>query len=277
MPIGAGYVLADNQRLKQVLINLLSNAIKYNRDGGEVRIAVQPTGTNRLRISVADMGQGIETESLAKLFTPFERLSAAGSAVEGTGLGLALSRSLVQAMGGNIGVESTPGEGSTFWVDVELSEPAAVERVSGEDRELLAVRSYPGERRLLYIEDTVANLRLIEEILERRPAVRLLPAMMGQLGLELAREHRPDLILLDLHLPDLGGEEVLALLKADEKTRDIPVVILTTDATERQLESLLATGARAYLTKPIGVLRLLEVVDDLIGGPIEPRSADVAR
>ncbi len=129
---------------------------------------------------------------------------------------------------------------------------------------LLAVRPYADERRLLYIEDTVANVRLIEEILRRRPSIRLLPAMLGQLGLELAREHHPGLILVDLHLPDLDGHEVLLQLRADEKTRDIPVVILSADATKRELEPLLAAGARVYLTKPIGVRRLLELVDEFL-------------
>jgi signal transduction histidine kinase/ActR/RegA family two-component response regulator len=261
---GSSYVFADEQRLKQVLINLVSNAVKYNRDGGEVRIALDAVDSDRLRISVEDTGAGIDEESQAKLFVPFERLNAAASGVDGTGLGLALSRTLIEAMGGSIGVESTPGVGSRFLIELGRGEPAAVEMPSGEEHPLLAERAYTGERRLLYIEDTIANVRLIEEILQSRPSIRLIPAMMGQLGLELAREHDPDLILLDLHLPDLNGEEVLAQLRADERTRDIPVIILSADATMRQLAPLLATGARDYLTKPIRVRRLLEVMDDFL-------------
>ncbi len=135
---------------------------------------------------------------------------------------------------------------------------AAAERDAGE---LVAKRSYDGERRLLYVEDTVANIRLVEEILSARPSIRLLPAGMGSLGIELATEHRPDLVLLDLHLPDIGGEEVLARLRADERTKDIPVVVLSADATDRTPGPLLDAGAQAYLTKPIGVRDLLEVVD----------------
>jgi CheY-like chemotaxis protein/anti-sigma regulatory factor (Ser/Thr protein kinase) len=263
---GSGYAIADGQRLKQVLINLLSNAIKYNRAGGEVQVTVEAPDDNRLRIDVADTGKGIDEASLAKLFTPFERLDAAGSDVEGTGLGLALSRTLVEAMGGGIEVESTPGVGTTFRVELGRGEPAAVHIPDGEERKFLAKRTYGAERSLLYIEDTVANVRLVEEILRSRPSIRLLPAMMGRLGLELAFEHQPDLILLDLHLPDIGGEKVLAQLRDDERTREIPVVMLSADATKRTPRPLLEAGANAYLTKPIGVRRLLEVVDQYLGG-----------
>jgi len=259
-----GYVLADNQRLKQVVINLISNAIKYNREGGDVRIAAREIDADRVRVAVEDTGKGMDEESLAKLFVPFERLDAAGSDVEGTGLGLALSRNLVEAMGGSLEVVSTPGVGSTFSVELARTEPAAAEMQAGDHESILAPREYAAEKRLLYIEDVVANVRLIEEILRRRPSVRLIPAMQGQLGLELAREYRPDLILLDLHLPDVGGEEVIAQLNADEATRDIPVVMLTADATKRHLDEVVALGARAYLTKPIAVRQLLEVVDEFM-------------
>jgi signal transduction histidine kinase/ActR/RegA family two-component response regulator len=261
---GSGYVFADEQRLKQVLINLISNAIKYNREGGDVHITIDAVDTDRVRIGVEDTGAGIDEQSQAKLFVPFERLNAGASGVEGTGLGLALSRTMIEAMGGRIGVESTPGVGSRFWIELGRGEPAAVEAASGEEDPLLAERAYARERRLLYIEDTIANVRLIEEILQSRPSIRLIPAMMGQLGLELAREHDPDLILLDLHLPDLNGEEVLAQLRADPRTHEIPVVILSADATRRQLAPLMAAGGQDYLTKPIRVRRLLEVVDEFL-------------
>jgi CheY-like chemotaxis protein/anti-sigma regulatory factor (Ser/Thr protein kinase) len=252
-----------------VLINLLSNAVKYNREGGEVNISVEAAASDRMRIAVTDTGPGIEAESMGKLFTPFERLNAAAD-VQGTGLGLALSRSLVEAMGGILDVESTPGEGSTFTVELARGEPAAVAAIDGDRRELVAARLYDGERRLLYIEDTVANVRLVEEILEARPSVKVLPAGMGCLGLDLALDHRPDLILLDLHLPDVGGEQVLAWLRADERTREIPVVILSADATERSRGPLLEDGASAYLTKPIGVRELLGVVDEYLAPAAEP-------
>jgi signal transduction histidine kinase len=260
----SGYVRADTQRLKQVMINLLSNAVKYNREGGEVTITVEDDGSDRMRIAVSDTGRGIDPQSLEKLFTPFERLDC-GPEVQGTGLGLAVAKSLVEAMDGTLSVESEPSAGSTFTVELGRGEPAAVEAAVAEERELIAERSYGGERRLLYIEDTVANLRLVEEILESRPSVKLLPAAMGHLGLELAVEQRPDLILLDLHLSDIDGEQVLAGLRRDERTRDIPVIVLSADATEGSRAPMLEDGARAYLTKPIGVSDLLGVVDEYLG------------
>jgi signal transduction histidine kinase len=255
------YVLADNQRLKQVVINLLSNAIKYNSERGRVGIRVDDSEGERICISVRDTGNGLDGAALAKLFMPFERLDAAASGIEGTGLGLALSRSLVEAMNGTIAVESDVGVGTTFAIELDRGEPAALELATAQDQQLLAEREYSSARRLLYVEDTVANLRLVEEVLRARPSVKLLPAMMGQLGLELAREHLPHLILLDLHLPDLDGDRVLAQLQQDEATRDIPVVILTADATRRQLDALLGGGAADYLTKPIGIRKLLETLD----------------
>ena len=261
-------VLADQQRLTQVIINLVSNAIKYNSTGGEVRVEVAGPGRPH-----PDRGRRHRprnrARSLPRLFTPFERLGAAATGIEGTGLGLALSRRLVESMGGTIGVKSTVDVGSTFWVELAEAEPEVVAPSMAGDEGLLAVREYTGERRVLYVEDVVANVTLVEEILARRPNVRLLPAMLGRMGVELAREHRPHLILLDLHLPDMSGVDVLAALRRDPSTRDIPVVVLTADVTRGDLDRLQRLGARAYLTKPIGVRRLLEVVDNYV----EPRAA----
>jgi CheY-like chemotaxis protein len=262
-PPGHGYVQADRQRLTQVLINLISNAIKYNRDGGTVDVVVSAHDDDRVRISVTDTGIGIDEESRSRLFVPFERLDTTKT-VDGVGLGLALSRTLTEAMGGSIGVESVPGEGSTFWIELAGAEPVAVERLNDDVHPILAVTPGQRERSLLYIEDTDANVRLVEEILTRRPSIKFLPAMIGSLGLELAREHHPDLILLDLHLPDINGADLLEQLRADSRTHDIPVVILTADATQRQLDRLIAAGARAYLTKPIGVVELLQAIDRFI-------------
>jgi signal transduction histidine kinase/CheY-like chemotaxis protein len=271
-----GYVFADRQRLKQVLINLIANGIKYNRPGGEVEVGIGAEPDGRVRISVADTGHGLDEESIRKLFVPFERLAAAGSGIEGTGLGLALSRRLIEAMGGSIGVASTPGEGSTFWVDLCAGEAETVQRTVSDESALVATYDYGVARRLLYVEDTIANVRLIEEILRRRPSIALIPAMQGRLGLELAKEHRPDLILLDLHLPDLSGEEVLAELRRDAVTRRIPVVVLSADA-KRDRAPLLAAGASAYLTKPIGVRRLLEVLDRFLAAPVDERAGATVR
>jgi signal transduction histidine kinase len=260
----SGWVVADHQRLKQVLINLVSNGVKYNRPGGNVQISVDRAAEDRIRITVEDTGRGIDAESLERVFLPFERLQGTAS-VEGTGLGLAVSRKLVEAMGGTLGVESTLGEGSRFSIDLLRTEPAAVELEPSEDETRLVSRAYPDARRLLYIEDTVANVRLIESIISRRPSIQLVPAMLGQLGIDLARDLKPDLVLLDLHLPDLSGERVLTTLRSDPATRSIPVVILSADATLKQRDRMLAKGAKAYLTKPIGVVRLLEVLDEVLG------------
>jgi signal transduction histidine kinase/CheY-like chemotaxis protein len=268
------HVHADRQRIKQVLLNLLSNAIKYNREGGEVDVRSERVGTERFRVSVNDTGPGIAPTRMPALFEPFERLGAEESAVEGTGLGLALARRLVEAMGGAIGVDSTEGKGSTFWVELAVTESpvAAFERANGG-----AVPWVPAagaERTLLLIEDNLSNLRLVERILKARPGVGLLSAMQGGLGLELARQHRPDLILLDLHLPDIPGDEVLHRLRADPATREIPIVVVSADATEGRIRRLREAGATAYLTKPLEVAELLELVDATVKNGEERRSSE---
>jgi signal transduction histidine kinase/ActR/RegA family two-component response regulator len=257
------YVAADRQRLAQVLINVLSNAVKYNREAGSIDIAVRSAEAGaRVRIEIADTGAGLAPEDLERLFVPFERLGAARAGVEGTGLGLVLSRHLVEAMGGSIGVSSSLGEGTTVWIELARIEPVAVEDVGGDaSSSAIPLRRYRSARTILYVEDMVANVALVEEILKLRPEVTLIPAMLGRLGLALVRRHRVDLVLLDLHLPDVGGEEILATLRSDPATADIPVVVLCADATPRQFDRLLGAGAAAYLVKPIGVAQLLEVVD----------------
>jgi signal transduction histidine kinase/ActR/RegA family two-component response regulator len=255
------YVLADPQRLIQVMINLLSNAIKYNSRFGEVRVTIEQRADHLVRLEVSDSGRGIPEHMLPRLFTPFERLGAASTEIEGTGLGLALSRNLIESMGGAIGVVSQPGCGTTFWLQLREAEPAAVVASPVDADTLLETRSYAESKRVLYIEDVVANVRLVEEILTRRPSITLLPAMQGSLAVDLARQHRPDLILLDLHLPDVGGRDVLAALRSERETRETPVVVLTADATRHEQAELERLGASAYATKPIGVRKLLELVD----------------
>jgi CheY-like chemotaxis protein/anti-sigma regulatory factor (Ser/Thr protein kinase) len=261
---GQTHVRADPQRLKQVLVNLLSNAIKYNRRGGTVTLACLDRPQNRLRLAVTDTGAGIPAEKIARLFTPFERLDAEQSGVEGTGLGLALSKGLVELMGGTLGVESAVGVGSTFWI--ELPRAAAPHLLQApEAGEQAAPWASAGlTQTVLLIEDNQANVALMASILAQRPGVTLLTAMQGRLGVDLARRHHPDLILLDLHLPDMRGDEVLRGLKDDPATREIPVVVVSADATRDQEERLLAAGARAYLTKPLDVRSFLHVVDAVL-------------
>ncbi|HEX8452466.1 MAG TPA: PAS domain S-box protein [Longimicrobium sp.] len=256
---------ADRQRLTQVLLNLLSNAVKYN-PGGSVNVACEVDG-ERVRIAVRDTGQGIAPEKMDQLFVPFARLGAEDSGVEGTGLGLALSRPLIEAMGGTIVAESVVGEGSIFTVDLPLVEApsAAPEPVPHATHDAPAARDGASLAKVLYVEDNVANLSLIEAILSGRPEITLLSALQGGLGVDLAAEHRPDLILLDLHLPDLPGEEVLRRLRADPRTGEIPVIVISADATPTTVKRLLESGARAYLTKPLDIDEFTEAIDGVLG------------
>ncbi|BCY11755.1 PAS domain-containing sensor histidine kinase [Actinoplanes sp. L3-i22] len=264
---------ADRQRLRQVLMNLLSNAIKYNHPGGTVTVTVQARPAQRLRIAVADTGRGIAAESLGVLFTPFERLDAAKAGFEGTGLGLSLSRHLVTSMYGRIDVTSTHGEGSTFGVDLPSIAPPDDEPGPGAAIGLPAAARDARPIRVLYIEDVADNVRLVTDILAHRPSVTLTSATHAAPGLDLAREQHPDLILLDLHLPDLPGEEVLARLRSDPATGDIPIVVLSADATDHSRIRLREAGATAYLTKPVAVRDLLAAVDSVLraGTPARER------
>jgi signal transduction histidine kinase/ActR/RegA family two-component response regulator len=262
------FAAADLQRLRQVLINLLSNAIKYNYPGGKVTVTVGQQPGDRIRISVADTGRGIAEDQLGKLFVPFERLDAAQAGVEGAGLGLALSHHVIGAMGGSTGVTSTPGKGSVFWIDIPAAEPIAVTQPAIGHDPIVACREYPAAKTVLYVEDMVENLRLVEQVLKQRPSTTLIPAMLAGVALDLARQHRPDLILLDLRLPDMPGEDVMHELSIDPATRNIPIVILSANATRQHIDQLRAAGATAYLTKPIRVRDLLKTLDGILGGPV---------
>ncbi len=261
---GDAFVHADRQRLVQVMLNLLSNAIKYNRPGGYVRVSCVGQDEGRWALRVEDNGHGIPADRIDQLFTPFARLGAEQTEVEGTGLGLALSQRLCEAMGGALRLESTSAQGSTFRVELDRAhDPVRGLEDTGTYR---AVDPAHGEATLLYIEDNLANLSLVETILLARPGWRTIPALQGQLGVELAREHVPDVILLDLHLPDIPGEEVLRRLRADPRTAAIPVVVVSADATRSSLDRLHAAGADAYLTKPIDVDGFLRVVERHLPG-----------
>jgi CheY-like chemotaxis protein len=224
------------------------------------------TGRVFLRIGVRDTGRGIPGERMEELFVPFARLGAEQTDVEGTGLGLALSKRLMEAMGGDLTAESTPGEGSTFWVELEHTE-SPLDRITRSNPVVEApvrTKSVVPTATILYIEDNHANLNLIETILMERPQFMLVPALQGRLGLDLAWEHSPDLILLDLHLPDIPGDEVLRRLRENERTRETPVVVISADATPGRIERLQAAGASGYLTKPLDVDEFLATVDAML-------------
>jgi two-component system sensor histidine kinase/response regulator len=258
------HVLADRQRLKQVLLNVLSNSVKYTPLAGTVAVSAAFSGKDVIRLVVSDTGAGIPKEKLSRLFTPFDRLGAEHSDVQGTGLGLALSRRLMDAMGGSIGVESDLGRGSTFWIELP-SVASPLQRSALRPSERGAEGKGPAttqqQRTVLYVEDNLSNLTLVEQIIAEQPALKLITAMRGKVGLDLAARHSPDLILLDLHLPDIPGWEVLAGLRANKQTRDIPIIVISADATSGQIERLMAAGANQYLTKPLDVDRFVSVLD----------------
>jgi CheY-like chemotaxis protein len=273
------WIAADNQRLKQVLLNLLANAVKYNREGGSVTVRTKHLG-DRVRIAVTDTGLGIPQDQLPKLFVPFERLGAESSGVEGTGLGLVLALRLTEVMGGTLGVESQPWIGSTFHIELPLASAPAASAPEVLPPRLAAVatprENDGGKRRVLYIEDDAANAHLMTQLFAEEPRLELMTTMYGKLGLELARQHIPDLILLDAHLPDLNGDEVMKRLRHDELTSSIPVIAVSADATEEGRGRMIALGVAHYLTKPLTLNVVLSAIWDVLDGehrPLEARSA----
>jgi CheY-like chemotaxis protein len=272
MPEGSQSIRADRQRLKQVLLNLLSNAVKYNRQSGRVVVDLAQN-EGHLRISVSDEGRGIPPDKRARLFSPFDRLGAENSDTQGTGLGLALSKRLTEAMGGAIG-EGGPAMGACFWIEFPLVKSVQEQLAPNRLGPVELAPLNGDEKTLLYIEDNLSNLALIEQLLGECAPIKLISAMQGQLGIDLAARHRPDLILLDVHLPDINGADVLARLKARARTRDIPVVVLSADATKSQINRLTSLGATEYLTKPLDVDRFLKVIEQYFCQPTGINESD---
>jgi PAS domain S-box-containing protein len=254
------FVLADRQRLKQVLLNLFSNAIKYNRRGGSVRVGCEKID-NQLQIVISDTGRGIPESKVDQLYQPFQRLGAEQSNVEGTGLGLAVAKRLVEAMDGTIGFKSVAAKGSSFWVQLALTDDPLKHPDIGEIAAVTNRSSSNGAQKVLYIEDNLPNLKLIEQVLRRRSSIKLLSSSEGRAGLRLARRHRPNVILLDLNLPDIDGHEVLLGLRKDPVCARIPVIVISADATRPQIKKLRNAGAVDYLTKPLDINKFMNVLD----------------
>jgi len=256
------HVMADRQKLKQVLMNLLSNAVKYNRQDGWVEIVCEEPVDKRIRLLVADSGFGIPVERFHRLFRPFDRLGAENSEIEGTGLGLCLTKGFVEVMGGTMGILSSTSKGTTFWIefleaDAQIESVASVPMPNANPKNQDALKL----GKVLYIEDNISNLKLVERIIEQRPGITLLTSVEGQLGIELARSHSPDLIFLDLNLSDMHGSQVLHQLKSSAVTSNIPVVAVSADATSGQILRIMSAGAANYLTKPINISHFLEEID----------------
>ena len=263
-PLGIPYfVKADRTRVKQVLINLLSNAIKYNRQGGSVVVDCVASPPASVRICVKDTGAGLSPEKLAQLFQPFNRLGQEANVEQGTGIGLVVCKRLVEWMGGEIGVESTVGEGSVFWVELGLTSGPKVAGTAAKPATVapLPVQTDTQLRTLLYVEDNPANLMLVEDLIARRPDIRLLSANDGNHGVEIARAARPDVILMDINLPGISGIRALRMLAEDPATAHIPVVALSANAMPRDIEKGLEAGFFRYLTKPIKVAEFMATLD----------------
>jgi PAS domain S-box-containing protein len=257
-------IQADRTRVKQILINLLSNAVKYNREGGTVTVECAINGAERVHISVTDTGEGLTEAELSQLFQPFNRLGQEGRVGEGTGIGLVVCKRLVELMGGQIGVRSTVGSGSVFWIELNLTSEQQLLRSDADAVAVASARAHSATstHTLLYVEDNPANLMLVEDLVARRPDIRLLSARDGMRGIEIAVATRPDVILMDINLPGINGVEALRLLAADHRTAFIPVIALSANAGPRDIAKGLEAGFFRYLTKPIKVVEFMNTLDE---------------
>ncbi len=268
------FVHADRTRVKQVFINLLSNAIKYNRAGGSVVVSCGPGLSNRTRINFRDTGEGLSADKLAQLFQPFNRLGQEVGAEEGTGIGLVVSKRLVELMGGQIGAHSTVGVGSDFWVEFDSTEePQPAAAVSPNPVSLLRANGHAAQHTVLCVEDNLANLTLIEKLVARRPDIRLLSARDGRSGIDIALTSQPDVVLMDINLPGINGIQALRILSDNPATARIPVIALSANAMPRDIEKGLQAGFYRYLTKPIRVAELMETLDEALSFAASSRHA----
>ncbi|TCW82959.1 hybrid sensor histidine kinase/response regulator [Burkholderia sp. SRS-46] len=274
-PVGPlSHVRADRTRIKQVVVNLLSNAIKYNRPAGTVDVACATHAPGRVRISVRDTGPGLSPDQLGRLFQPFERLGQEAGAEEGTGIGLVVAKRLTELMGGAIGVDSTVGEGSVFWIELDaaaapgLAPSAATQPAAPAGDAIGGAAAGMAAHTVLYIEDNPANLKLVEQLVARRADLHMLSAATGLHGVELARRARPRVIVMDINLPDISGIDALAHLRAHAETAAIPVVALSSNAMARDIEKGLKAGFFRYLTKPIRIDQFMQALADAVAAAV---------
>ena len=258
------FVMADRTRVRQVLVNLLSNAIKYNKEGGTVELDYTATPAQRVRISIRDTGEGLTPDKLTQLFQPFNRLGKEAGVEEGTGIGLVVSKRLVELMGGTIGVESAVGAGSLFWIELNLTTEPLPVVTALPPLALPRVRVGAQLRTVLYVEDNPANLMLVEDLMARLPHISVLSATDGQRGIEVARASLPDVILMDINLPGLSGIQAMRLLAEDPVTAHIPVIALSANAVPRDIQNALKAGFFRYLTKPIKIGEFMDTVDEAL-------------
>jgi CheY-like chemotaxis protein len=263
---GPGLVKADRTRVKQIVVNLLSNAIKYNRVGGSVEVRCHAVAGHRIRVSFQDTGEGLSADKLARLFQPFDRLGQEAGVEQGTGIGLYVSKQLVELMGGRIGAQSTVGVGSLFWIELNATTalhalPDAAAAPDAAVAEVAAAAAPTVVRTVLCVEDNPANLLLVSRLLERRKDIRLISAKDGRRGVEMAREFAPEVILMDINLPGISGVIAMQILAADASTRHIPVIALSANAMPRDIATGMAAGFFRYLTKPIKVDEFMTVLD----------------
>ena len=266
-------LLADYTRLKQMILNLLSNAVKYNRDDGHVFVDCHPVSDTDTRISVRDTGPGIAKKKQKELFVPFSRLGAENSGIEGTGIGLALTRRIAEMMDGEIGFQSREGEGSTFWINLPSHKaPLAPSAVVGHTKQATGLELELGpkeEKRLLYVEDNPSNLRLMEVLIEKVNDVKLLSAHTAEIGLSVANTERPDMIIIDINLPGMNGLEMIQRLRDNTLFEKTPIIALSADAMKREVEKGLGAGFDQYLTKPLDVAKLMDVLRKYFSGAKE--------
>jgi CheY-like chemotaxis protein len=257
------FVMADRTRVRQILVNLLSNAIKYNRPNGTIKVECAVRKEGYLRVSVSDTGMGLTPDKLKQLFQPFNRLGQEAGIEQGTGIGLVVTKRLVEVMKGTIGVESAVGSGTQFWIDLVMTSPPRHDftQADAATHAQNKVKFAGPVQTVLYVEDNPANLKLVTMLIARRPDLHLLTAETGNLGVELAQAHLPDVILMDINLPGISGLKVMSILSKDSATAHIPIIALSANANPRDVERGLAEGFLKYLTKPIKVDELMETLD----------------